>query len=149
MIAVLSLNNNNITRNTVTNNNGGIALNETTGTISNDRIDNNNASYNTINGIILKRADTNTIINNDVHVSPETRQRVLDAMQRLGYVANRQARSLAGGSDLLRRRRCCRRFPFRGCFRAWFSALTSTSYSAARCSSTGSEAECPPRWRNS
>lgn len=37
------------------------------------------------------------VINNDVHVRPETRQRVLEAMQRLGFVANRQARSLAGG----------------------------------------------------
>jgi LacI family transcriptional regulator len=37
------------------------------------------------------------VLNNDAHVRPETRQRVLDVMQRLGYVANRQARSLAGG----------------------------------------------------
>jgi len=37
------------------------------------------------------------VINDDVHVKPETRQRVLDAMHRLGFVANRQARSLAGG----------------------------------------------------
>jgi LacI family transcriptional regulator len=39
------------------------------------------------------------VINNDVHVKPETRERVLDAMQRLGFVANRQARSLAGGKS--------------------------------------------------
>jgi len=38
------------------------------------------------------------VINNDVHVKPETRDRVLKTMQSLGYVANRQARSLAGGS---------------------------------------------------
>lgn len=37
------------------------------------------------------------VINNDVHVRPATRQRVLEAMERLGFVANRQARSLAGG----------------------------------------------------
>src|SRR5512144_1795663 len=37
------------------------------------------------------------VVNNDVHVKQETRDRVLIAMRRLGYVANRQARSLAGG----------------------------------------------------
>lgn len=37
------------------------------------------------------------VINNDVHVRPETRRRVLEAMERMGFVANRQARSLAGG----------------------------------------------------
>ena len=37
------------------------------------------------------------VINNDIHVKPETRVRVLEAMQQLGFVANRQARSLAGG----------------------------------------------------
>ena len=37
------------------------------------------------------------VVNNNVHVKEETRQRVLAAMQDLGYVANRQARSLAGG----------------------------------------------------
>jgi LacI family transcriptional regulator, galactose operon repressor len=37
------------------------------------------------------------VINNDIHVKQETRDRVLKTMQRLGYVANRQARSLAGG----------------------------------------------------
>jgi LacI family transcriptional regulator len=37
------------------------------------------------------------VINNNVHVKQETRERVLAAMRRLGYVANRQARSLAGG----------------------------------------------------
>lgn len=62
-----SANNNIITGNTVTNNLRGIAFNQTTGTISNNWIDNNNASYNTIDGINLLRADTNTIINNDVH----------------------------------------------------------------------------------
>ncbi len=39
------------------------------------------------------------VINNDVHVKQETRERVQDAMQRLGFVANRQARSLAGGKS--------------------------------------------------
>jgi len=37
------------------------------------------------------------VINHDVHVKQETRDRVLQTMLRLGYVANRQARSLAGG----------------------------------------------------
>ncbi len=37
------------------------------------------------------------VINHDVHVKQETRDRVLKAMRRLGYMANRQARSLAGG----------------------------------------------------
>jgi LacI family transcriptional regulator len=39
------------------------------------------------------------VINNDVHVKKETRARVLETMQRLGFVANRQARSLAGGKS--------------------------------------------------
>jgi LacI family transcriptional regulator len=39
------------------------------------------------------------VINNDVHVRPETRERVLDTMRRLKFVANRQARSLAGGKS--------------------------------------------------
>jgi LacI family transcriptional regulator len=39
------------------------------------------------------------VINNDAHVREETRERVLQAMQRLGFVANRQARSLAGGKS--------------------------------------------------
>jgi LacI family transcriptional regulator len=39
------------------------------------------------------------VINNDIHVKKETRQRVLETMQRLGFVANRQARSLAGGKS--------------------------------------------------
>jgi LacI family transcriptional regulator len=37
------------------------------------------------------------VINNDIHVKKETRERVQQTMQRLGFVANRQARSLAGG----------------------------------------------------
>ena len=37
------------------------------------------------------------VINNDIHVRKETRARVLKAMEKLGFVANRQARSLAGG----------------------------------------------------
>jgi len=37
------------------------------------------------------------VINNDVHVAPETRERVSNVMREMGYVANRQARSLAGG----------------------------------------------------
>jgi LacI family transcriptional regulator len=41
------------------------------------------------------------VINNDVHVKPETRTRVQEAMERLNFVANRQARSLAGGRSNL------------------------------------------------
>jgi LacI family transcriptional regulator len=37
------------------------------------------------------------VINNDAHVRAETRERVLKAMERLGFVVNRQARSLAKG----------------------------------------------------
>lgn len=37
------------------------------------------------------------VINSDIHVKKETRERVLQTMERLGFVANRQARSLAGG----------------------------------------------------
>jgi LacI family transcriptional regulator len=37
------------------------------------------------------------VINNDIHVKPETRERVLATMRRLHFVANPQARSLAGG----------------------------------------------------
>ncbi len=37
------------------------------------------------------------VINDDIHVKKETRERVLKTMQKLGFVANRQARSLAGG----------------------------------------------------
>jgi len=39
------------------------------------------------------------VINNDAHVKKETRERVLQAVQELGFVANRQARSLAGGKS--------------------------------------------------
>ena len=42
-------------------------------------------------------ATVSRVINHDVHVKQETRDRVLQTMGRLGYVANRQARSLAGG----------------------------------------------------
>jgi LacI family transcriptional regulator len=37
------------------------------------------------------------VLNDDVHVRPETRERVLAAIDRLGFVANRHARILAGG----------------------------------------------------
>src|SRR5512135_1529424 len=37
------------------------------------------------------------VINNDVHVKDATRAKVLRAMEELNFVANRQARSLAGG----------------------------------------------------
>ena len=37
------------------------------------------------------------VINNKENVKPETRERVLMAMTRLGYVVDQRARSLAGG----------------------------------------------------
>ncbi len=39
------------------------------------------------------------VINNAPYVKPETRQRVEEAMQRLGYTVDRRARSLAGGQS--------------------------------------------------
>jgi LacI family transcriptional regulator len=42
-------------------------------------------------------ATVSRVINNDPHVKPETRQRIVDTMDRMGYVVNRQARSLASG----------------------------------------------------
>ena len=39
------------------------------------------------------------VINNAPYVKPETRQRVQEAMQRLGYTVDRRARSLAGGQS--------------------------------------------------
>src|SRR5450631_2124139 len=44
-------------------------------------------------------ATVSRVINNKDHVSIEKRERVLHAMAQLGYVANAQARSLAGGSS--------------------------------------------------
>lgn len=44
-------------------------------------------------------ATVSRVINNKAHVSPEKRERVLRAMAQLGYVANMQARSLAGGES--------------------------------------------------
>jgi LacI family transcriptional regulator len=42
-------------------------------------------------------ATVSRVINDDAHVKAETRERVRQVMERLGYVVNRQARSLAGG----------------------------------------------------
>ena len=42
-------------------------------------------------------ATVSRVLNGDVHVKPKTRERVQQAMGRLGYEVNRQARSLAGG----------------------------------------------------
>jgi LacI family transcriptional regulator len=36
------------------------------------------------------------VLNNDIHVAPETRERVSAVVREMGYVANRQARSLKG-----------------------------------------------------
>lgn len=40
------------------------------------------------------------VINDNPHVKAETRQRILDAMQELGYVVNKQAQNLAAGGHL-------------------------------------------------
>lgn len=45
----------------------------------------------------VSHATVSRVLNNNEHVRPEKRQRVMDAMTRLGYVVNQQARSLAGG----------------------------------------------------
>jgi len=45
----------------------------------------------------VSSATVSRVINGDVHVRPATRERVLRVMHDLGYIANRQARSLAGG----------------------------------------------------
>lgn len=42
-------------------------------------------------------ATVSRVINNYKHVTPDKRERVINAMIRLGYVVNQQARSLAGG----------------------------------------------------
>src|SRR5690349_14033541 len=42
-------------------------------------------------------ATVSRVLNNRAYVKPETREAVLQAVTRLGYVANQQARSLAGG----------------------------------------------------
>lgn len=44
-------------------------------------------------------ATVSRVVNNKPHVKPETRAKVLRAMTRLGYQANLQARSLAGGKS--------------------------------------------------
>jgi LacI family transcriptional regulator len=44
-------------------------------------------------------ATVSRVVNNHTYVKLETRERVLQAMSRLGYVVNRQARSLAGGKS--------------------------------------------------
>ncbi|MEX2160470.1 MAG: LacI family DNA-binding transcriptional regulator [Anaerolineales bacterium] len=36
------------------------------------------------------------VLNNDIHVAPDTRERVVSVVRELGYVANRQARGLKG-----------------------------------------------------
>ena len=45
----------------------------------------------------VSHSTVSRVLNNNPHVKPEKRKRVLDAMTRLGYVVNQQARSLAGG----------------------------------------------------
>jgi LacI family transcriptional regulator, galactose operon repressor len=42
-------------------------------------------------------ATVSRVINNKGYIKPETRERVMRAVTRLGYVVNQQARSLAGG----------------------------------------------------
>ena len=42
-------------------------------------------------------ATVSRVLNNDPHVKPETRERVVHSISRLGYTVNQQARNLAGG----------------------------------------------------
>ena len=42
-------------------------------------------------------ATVSRVLNNDPHVKPETRDRVVHSIARLGYTVNQQARNLAGG----------------------------------------------------
>jgi LacI family transcriptional regulator len=42
-------------------------------------------------------ATVSRVLNNDSHVSPDTRERVIRSITRLGYTVNQQARMLAGG----------------------------------------------------
>jgi LacI family transcriptional regulator len=42
-------------------------------------------------------ATVSRVLNNDPHVKPETRERVIHSIMRLGYTVNQQARNLAGG----------------------------------------------------
>ncbi len=61
-----SAKNNNITGNTFTNNSVGIFFNATNGIISGNKIDYNNASYNTYHGIAFTNATGNTLRANNV-----------------------------------------------------------------------------------
>ena len=45
----------------------------------------------------VSNSTVSRVVNNSELVKPETREKVLSAMMRLGYVANQQARSLRGG----------------------------------------------------
>lgn len=49
----------------------------------------------------VSHATVSRVLNNRGYIGEATRQKVLDAVDRLGYVANVQARSLAGGASLL------------------------------------------------
>jgi LacI family transcriptional regulator len=42
-------------------------------------------------------ATVSRVLNNDAHVKPDTRERVIRSITRLGYTVNQQARMLAGG----------------------------------------------------
>ena len=42
-------------------------------------------------------ATVSRVLNNDPHVAPDTRDRVIRSVTRLGYTVNQQARTLAGG----------------------------------------------------
>lgn len=45
----------------------------------------------------VSNSTVSRVVNNSAQVSPKTREKVLNAMMRLGYVVNQQARSLRGG----------------------------------------------------
>jgi transcriptional regulator with XRE-family HTH domain len=45
----------------------------------------------------VSNSTVSRVVNNSTQVSPKTREKVLNAMMRLGYVVNQQARNLRGG----------------------------------------------------
>jgi LacI family transcriptional regulator len=63
----------------------------------NDRTDDEVTIFDVAREAGVSYATVSRVINNKDHVKPEKREAVLRAMTKLGYVANQQARSLAGG----------------------------------------------------
>jgi LacI family transcriptional regulator len=62
-----------------------------------DRMSRDVTIFDVANEASVSYSTVSRVINNKEHVSPEKRERVLKKMAELGYVANIQARTLAGG----------------------------------------------------